>query len=158
MSIGRYFRFLYHWCLYIMQQLFIHVSYLCRITLVSIWFRMTPIQIITWVYKDFFRLEIHTKYEYMIGITNLIPMGWFFDTIVDVAYWYHASTYIVAQHWSIYGIFFLCCYHDSLHRVFSVTCVIVPLILYLRRVLGYTNDHNFVVNVISRHLVVKCAY
>ena len=29
----------------------------------------------------------------MIGITILILMGKFFDTIVDVDYWYHEITY-----------------------------------------------------------------
>jgi hypothetical protein len=51
-------------------------------------------QIIIQVYNDFYHLDILTKYEYLTGITILIPTGRFFDTIIDVDYWYHAFTYI----------------------------------------------------------------
>jgi len=44
-------------------------SFLGKITIVSIWFRMVSTQRITWV-KYFFHLDIPTKYQYLIGITN----------------------------------------------------------------------------------------
>lgn len=51
---------------------------------VSTWFGMVLTQIVTWVYKDFSHLEAPTKYQYLSGITNLIPTGRFFDAIIDV--------------------------------------------------------------------------
>ena len=42
--------------------------------------------------------EIPTKYQPLDGIDNLIPMGRFFNIIIDVDYWYHAFTYITIQH------------------------------------------------------------
>ena len=35
----------------------------------------------------------------MTGITILIPLGRFFDNIIDVDYWIHAVTYVLVQHW-----------------------------------------------------------
>ena len=74
-----------------MQEL----PYLGQIALVSIWLRLvlTHIKI---VYKDS-RLDIPTKYEYLTGDTILIPTGRFFNTVVDVDYWYHAFIYIPNQ-------------------------------------------------------------
>ena len=45
------------------------------------------------------QLDIPTEYQYLTGITILIPMGRFFDIIFDVDYQYHAFTYILDQHW-----------------------------------------------------------
>jgi hypothetical protein len=36
-------------------------------------------------------LELATKYQYLFGIINWIPMDRFFDTIIDVDYRYHAA-------------------------------------------------------------------
>lgn len=53
--------------------------------------------------QRFSHLEIHTKYQYLIGMTNLILMNRFFDTHIDthidLDYWYHAYTDILVQHW-----------------------------------------------------------
>lgn len=43
-------------------------------------------------------LEIPAKYQPLVGINNLIPMGTFFDTTVDVDYGHHAFIYIPVQH------------------------------------------------------------
>ena len=37
-------------------------------------------------------LEAPTEYQYLTGITNLIPTGRFFDTISDVGHQFHACT------------------------------------------------------------------
>ena len=50
--------------------------------------------------QRFSHLEIPTKYQYLTDFTNLVPVGRLFDSIIDVAYWYHAFTYIPAQHWN----------------------------------------------------------
>ena len=68
----------------------LELSCLGKIALVSIC--MASIQTITWVY-------ICTKYQYVTGISILIPMGSFVDTIVEVDYWYYAFTYIPDWHW-----------------------------------------------------------
>ena len=67
--------------------------YVGKIVLVSICFRMLLTQVKTPY------LEISSKYQYLTGITILIPMGRFFDTIIDVDYCYHALTYVLVQHW-----------------------------------------------------------
>ena len=59
-------------------------SYLGKITVVSIWFRMVLTQIMTWVCKDSFTFP--TKYQCLTGVTILIPTGRVFDTIIDVDY------------------------------------------------------------------------
>ena len=41
--------------------------------------------------------DIPTKYERLIGIKHFIATDRFFDTSVDVDYWYHAFTYIPYQ-------------------------------------------------------------
>ena len=46
----------------------------------------------------------------------------------------------------------------TLFMVFSATCVIVPLTLFLRRMLGYTNDQRFAISVTSWHLAFNYAY
>ena len=48
--------------------------------------------------QRFFHLDIPTKYQYLTGITILIPMGRFFDNLIDVDYFYHAFTFIPVQH------------------------------------------------------------
>ena len=50
--------------------------------------------------QRFSHLDICTKYQYLTGVTILIPMSRFFGTIIVVGYWYHAFTYIPDQHWS----------------------------------------------------------
>ena len=62
-----------------MQEL----SYLGKIIiLVSIWFRMVLIHLITRVYKD----SLTLTNQYLIGITILVSTGRFFDTTIDVDY------------------------------------------------------------------------
>ena len=56
------------------------LSYLGKITLVSLWSRMYTKILSPW--------HIH-QYEYLTGITILIPVSRFFDTIDDVVYWYY---------------------------------------------------------------------
>ena len=58
-----------------------------KITIVSIWLRMVLTQIITQVCKDS-QFDISTKYQYLSGITILIPMGMFLDAIIDADYQY----------------------------------------------------------------------
>jgi hypothetical protein len=70
-----------------------------KIALVSIWFRMVSTQNKDLDIQRFSDLEIPTKYQYLTGITILIPMSRFFDTIIDVDYGTHAFTYIPVQHW-----------------------------------------------------------
>jgi hypothetical protein len=66
-----------------------------KIALMSMWFRMVLTQIITRVDKDSVTLRsISIKYHYSIGITFLIPMDRFFDTIINIDHGYHALTYI----------------------------------------------------------------
>ena len=48
--------------------------------------------------QRFFYGDIPTIYQYLTGITILIPMGRFFDNLVDVDYLYHAFTFIPVQH------------------------------------------------------------
>jgi hypothetical protein len=36
--------------------------------------------------QRFSHLDIFTKYQYLTGITILIPMGRFFDTMIEVDY------------------------------------------------------------------------
>ena len=49
--------------------------------------------------QNFSHLEVPTKYQCWIGITILIPMGMFFNTIVDVDA--HGFAYIPVQRWVI---------------------------------------------------------
>ena len=49
--------------------------------------------------QRFSQLDIPTIYSYLTCMTILIPIGRFFETIVDVDQWYCASTYIPIQHW-----------------------------------------------------------
>ena len=60
-------------------------SYLGKVALISIWFRMVFTQTKTQVYKDS-HLEIPTKYQYLTDVTTLIPSGRSLDTIIDVDY------------------------------------------------------------------------
>ena len=59
-------------------------SYLSKVALVSIWFRM--------VYNNnssiqrFSHLDIPTRYQYLTSVTILIPMDRFSDTIIDADY------------------------------------------------------------------------
>ena len=39
------------------------------------------------------------KYQYLIGVTILIPTGRFFDAIIEVEYLYHTFTYRLDQHY-----------------------------------------------------------
>ena len=98
MGIWQYFDVRYHSGLYTMQE----PPYLRKIALVSIWFRMAS------GIQRFSDLEIYTKYEYLTVITILTPMGRFFDTMIDVDFWYHAFTYIPDQYW-LSPVF--CAYH-----------------------------------------------
>lgn len=76
----------------------LHSIYLGSIGLVPIWSRMVPTQIVTRVYNFFLMLT----YPWNINISNGITIhGRFFDTIVEVDYWYHGFTYILDQHWFI---------------------------------------------------------
>ena len=59
-------------------------SYLGKITLVSIWIEMVLTQITSSGIQRFSYFVIPTKY--MTGITILIPLGRFFDNIIDVDY------------------------------------------------------------------------
>jgi hypothetical protein len=71
-------------------------SYPSKSTLVSTWFlngidsgNNSGVQRVS-------HLEVPTKYQYLNSITNSIPTGGFFDTIVDVDCRYHAfHLYIV---------------------------------------------------------------
>ena len=47
--------------------------------------------------QRFSHLDEATKYQYVIGIVIVMPTGKFFDTIIDVDYWYHAFSYIYTQ-------------------------------------------------------------
>ena len=42
--------------------------------------------------QRFSHLEAPTEYQYLTGITKLIPTGRFFDTIIDVGHRFHACT------------------------------------------------------------------
>ena len=48
--------------------------------------------------QRFSHLDICIVYQYLVGITILIPTSRFFDDIVDVDYLYHAFAYISYQH------------------------------------------------------------
>ena len=45
--------------------------------------------------------HLHMFVIRVVGITTLMPMGRFFDTIVEVDNCYHAFIYISIQHWFI---------------------------------------------------------
>ena len=83
--VSQYLCLWYHSGLYTMQEL----SYLCRFTLVSIWFRMVLTQIITWVYKD----------SLILTYPPNINIWWVRLWYHYIDYWYHAFTYILVQHW-----------------------------------------------------------
>ena len=59
--------------------------------------------------QRFSHLDIPPKYQYLTGITILIPRSRFFDTILEINYWYHAFTFIPDQHW-----YFTCCTCETL--------------------------------------------
>ena len=76
-------------------------SYLGSIVLVSVWCRMGSVDPNknSGVHR-FSELHIPTKYQYLTGITILIPMGRFFHSIIDVDYLYpcihlHTDTTLV---------------------------------------------------------------
>ena len=48
-----------------------------EVSVISIWTRMVLTQRISWVHKLFVRLDIHIKYQYLIGTTIVIPIGRF---------------------------------------------------------------------------------
>lgn len=52
------------------------------------------------VYKDSLTMTYppHLS-QYLIGVTILIPMGRFFNTIIDVGYWRHAFTCVPKQYY-----------------------------------------------------------
>ena len=82
MGICRYFCFQYHSSVYTLQE----PSYWGKITLVSIQAIMVLTQLTIQVYKDLSHFDRPTKYQYLIGITNVTPMAKLFDTICDVDY------------------------------------------------------------------------
>ena len=88
MGIWYYLCFHYQLGLGAMQK----PSYIGKRTLTSTWFTMVLTQVITHVHKDFSHLDIPTKTTIVFGVTVLIHMDMFFDTTIDVDYWYHAST------------------------------------------------------------------
>ena len=49
-----------------------------KVFVILIWTRMVLTQRIRWVHKIFVRLNIHIKYQYLIGTTVVIPIGMFF--------------------------------------------------------------------------------
>ena len=61
--------------LYFMMQ---KLPPLGKVSVILIWTRMVLTQRISWVHKIFVRLDIHIKYQYVIGTTMLIPIGMFF--------------------------------------------------------------------------------
>ena len=75
------FCFQYGLGLYTMQE----PSYLNKITLLYMWYRMVVTQIITWVYKDS-HLDIPTKYQNLTSVTILLPTERFFVIITDVSF------------------------------------------------------------------------
>ena len=48
--------------------------------------------------QRFSHFHLPTKYQCMTDVTNVIPLNRFFTATVVVDYWYHAFTYIPAQH------------------------------------------------------------
>ena len=104
MDIWQYFCFQYLSSLHTMQEL----TYLGKRAPISVWFRMVLTWIITQMYKDSLTLTYPFKYEHLTSITLLIPMGRFFDTIIDVRYWYHAVTYVLDKHWLWHSYWILC--------------------------------------------------
>ena len=59
-------------------------SYLGKMALLSIWFRMVLIPTNNLGAQKNFQLDIPMKCQYLSGITILIPMDRFFDTTIDV--------------------------------------------------------------------------
>ena len=51
---------------------------------------MVLTQITTWAYKDSLTWTYSQEYQYLTNNIILIPMDRFFDTNIDVDYWYHA--------------------------------------------------------------------
>ena len=58
-------------------------SYLGKIALVSIWFGMVLIQLITWIYKDTVTLTYPCN---LTCVTILILVGRVLNSIIDVVY------------------------------------------------------------------------
>ena len=83
------FCFQYHSCLYNMQD----PPYRGKIAQISIWFRMVNTQIIPWVYNDFLILRYPPNINIRLVLQFWYTQIGFFDTIIDLDYWYHAFVY-----------------------------------------------------------------
>ena len=68
--------------------------YTCKVAPISIWFQMVLIQIISWLYKDYFHHEMPIKYQYLTVITILISTSTFFSTQINVHSWYRLHSLI----------------------------------------------------------------
>lgn len=88
--------------LFLIQYLDLHTmqgpSCPSKITLVSIWIRVVLTKTISRVNENSLTLTyIPTQYQHLTDIIIMIPMGRFFNTIMELGYWYHAVTYVPNQ-------------------------------------------------------------
>ena len=95
MAIWRYFCFRYHLGLCTMQEL----SYLGKVTPVSIWFMMMLTQIITRVFKDSLILTYLPNINIWLILQFWYPQVGSLISLLMLIYWHRASTYIPVQHW-----------------------------------------------------------
>ena len=95
MDIWQYFCFAYHSCLYTVQE----SSHLGKTGDMSIWSRNGLDPNSNSGIPRFSHIDIPTTYQYLIGITILIPTGRFLDTIIGGDHWSHAFTCTLDQHW-----------------------------------------------------------